>query len=291
MSLRRILTLAVVALLLGCSRTAVGTAQNGRINVVTTISTFNSFVEAVGGSRVSVTSLVPIGGSPETYQPTPQNVATLAQAQLLIENGAGLETWLDRTIHNAGSSTLRVVTCTDGLPIIKGNPHLWMDPQFAKRYVLKIRDALTNIDPIHANEYRRNARKYNEQLDRLTQEIASKIGVLPRERRVMIVFHNAWQYYNDRFGITTLGSIEPSPGQEPNPQSLAQLVDLAKAHHVRAIFGEPEYSPKLAQQLAHSAGISIVSNLYDDSLGTDWHIRDYIAMLRYDTEVIVAAMQ
>jgi ABC-type Zn uptake system ZnuABC Zn-binding protein ZnuA len=107
----------------------------------------------------------------------------------------------------------------------------------------------------------------------------------------MIVFHNAWQYYNDRFGIKTLGFIEENPGQEPNPQAIANLIDLAKKHHVRAIYGEPEYSPKLAEQIAHNAGISIVDNLYDDSVGSDPRVSAYIGMLTYDTDVIVRNMQ
>ena len=103
----------------------------------------------------------------------------------------------------------------------------------------------------------------------------------------MIVFHNAWQYYNDRFGITTLGFVERNPGQEPNPQQIAQLVDWRKQHGVRAVFSEPEYSPKLLNSIAQGAGIGVVENLYDDSIGTDPRVRDYISMLEYDTNIIV----
>jgi zinc transport system substrate-binding protein len=106
----------------------------------------------------------------------------------------------------------------------------------------------------------------------------------------MIVFHNAWQYYDDRFGLRTLGVIEPSPGQEPNPAYVASLVGLARRHHVRAVFAEPEYSPKLVQTLAQSAGIATVEDLYDDSIGTDPRVYDYDSMLRYDTSVIAKAL-
>ena len=99
----------------------------------------------------------------------------------------------------------------------------------------------------------------------------------------MIVFHNAWQYYNDRFGITTLGFVERNPGQEPNPQQIAQLIDLAKQHHVHGVFSEPEYSPKILYAIAQGAGIKVVENLYDDSIGTDPRVANYIAMLTYDT--------
>ena len=266
-------------------------ASPGTINVVTTISTINSFVEGVGGSRVHVTNIVPVGASPETFQPTPQDVATVAQAQLLVENGAGLEEWLARLLRNASSPNIHIVVCADGLPVKNDNPHLWMDPQLAKRYVMKIRDALITIDPSHANEYRSNTNRYNGQLDALTSRVQSQINSIPASKRYMIVFHNAWQYYNDRFGITTLGFVERNPGQEPNPQQIANLVDLAKQHGVRAVFSEPEYSPKLLTSIAQGAGIGIVENLYDDSIGTDPRVRDYISMLEYDTGIIVNALK
>lgn len=270
---------------------AATSTSSGKINVVTTISTINSFVIGAGGDKVHVTNIVPVGASPETFQPTPQDVATVSQAQLLVENGAGLEDWLGRLLSNASSSDLRAVVCADSLPVKNDNPHLWMDPQLAKRYVMKIRDALISLDPKDANEFRSNAARYNGKLDALTTHIQAQINTIPPERRYMIVFHNAWQYYNDRFGLTTLGFVERNPGQEPNPQQIAQLVDLAKQHGVRAVFSEPEYSPKLLYAIAQGAGIHIVENLYDDSIGNDPRVSDYISMLDYDTGIIVNALK
>lgn len=287
--LKRDCAFAVLLALCACSVPSSGTI--GKIGVVTSISTFNSFVEAVGGSRVTVQSLVPIGASPETYQPTPENVGTLARAQLLVENGAGLESWLDRTIRNAASPSLRIVIGTDGLTVKNQNPHLWMDPQYAKNYVRKIRDELIRIDPAHGDEYRKNAAQYSAKLDDLTKNISRRYSRVPAHRRYMIVFHNAWQYYNDRFGITTLGFIEQNPGEDPNPAQIGRLIDLAKLHQVHAIFSEPEYSPKLAQQIARDAGITIVDNLYDDSIGSSPRTADYISMLNYDTDIILKSMR
>ena len=289
-SVKRLLACALLAALAACSSPS-ATQTDSRIVVMTSISTFNSFVEAVGGSHVRVQSLVPIGASPEDYQPTPQDEATLSQAAIFVENGAGLETWLAKTIANTGSSKLKVVVGTDGLPVKLGNPHLWMNPQFAKHYVNTIRDALVAYDPSNAPEYKANAAKYNATLDDLTKSIAAKINTIPKSQRAMIVFHNAWQYYNDQFGIETLGFIENNPGQDPNPQQIAHLIDVAKARNLRAIFSEPEYSPKLAQQIAGNARISIVDNLYDDSIGTTGPVKDYISMLNYDTGVIVKALK
>ena len=287
----RIVALALLALLAGCGSAATNAPSSSTIPVVTSFSTLNSFVEAVGGSRVSVHSLVPIGASPEDYEPRPQDVVTLSQAQLLVTNGAGIEAWLGKLLANAQNAKLHTIVCTDGLPIRIGNPHLWMDPEFAKRYVAKIRDALVALDAPHASEYRANAAAYDKKLDLLEAYIHAQVATVPPSQRNMIVFHNAWLYYNARFGIKTVGVIEINPGQDPNPQQIATLVDLAKQNHVRAIFSEPEYSPKLAQSLARSAGIKIVSDLYDDSIGLDARVHDYLSMLRYDTDTIVTALK
>ncbi len=281
---------ALLLLLTACASRA-PVAPSGKIAVATTISTLNSFVQGVGGEYVTVRNIVPIGASPETFSPTPQDVSTVSDANLVVENGVGLETWLDRLLRDASSPHLRIVVCSDGLPVKNLNPHLWMDPVLAQRYVLKIRDALSAIDPAHANAFRRNAAAYNARLDDLTKHIRAQIDTIPPSRRYMIVFHNAWQYYNDRFGITTLGFVERNPGQEPNPKQIAQLIDLAKAHRVSAVFSEPEYSPKILYSIAQGAGVRVVENLYDDSIGADPRVYNYIAMLTYDTNVIVHALK
>ncbi|MGA8839253.1 MAG: metal ABC transporter substrate-binding protein [Candidatus Aquilonibacter sp.] len=291
MSVKRTLIAAIAALLVGCSSAGTSTPSNAQIPVVTTISTFNSLVEGVGGDRVHVQNLVPVGASAEDYEPTPQDAVTLSQAKILVENGAGLESWLAPTLKNVTSKDLRVVVGADGLQIKNDNPHLWMDPENAKIYVAKIRDALIAVDPRHAEEYRQNATAYQAKLEALNDSIASKIKTIPPNHRYMIVFHNAWQYYNDRYGLVTLGFIEANPGQDPNPQQVAHLIDLARSHHVRAIFSEPEYSKKLADQIASNAGIRVVTGLYDDSIGTNPRVGDYISMLTYDTDVIVKALK
>ena len=285
------LTCALLALS-ACAHTAQAPKPiDDRVRVETTFSTLNSFVVGVGGDHVVVHNLVPVGASPEEYQPTPQDVAKLHDAQIAVVNGNGIDAWVERIIRSSGNSTLRVVTCTDGLPTIGGNPHMWMDPQLAKRYVASIQTALAQIDPAHAADYAHNARVYDRKLDALTTSIATQIATIPPQQRLMIVYHDAWPYYAKRFNLQIVGALVPAPGQEPNPGDLARLVALARARNVRAIFAEPEYSAKLAHSIAADAHIAIVSDLYDDSIGTNPNVHDYLTMLQYDTHVIVKALQ
>ena len=189
--------------------------DNARIPVVTTFSTLNSFVEGVGGDRVRVRNLVPVGASPETYQPTPQDIAALSQAQLVVQNGLGIEAWLQQTLQNAANRNMRVLVLSDGLPHIDHNPHLWMNPVLARVYVGKIRDALAAMDPAHKAEYARNANAYDAKLVALQTSIAAQIATIPPAHRAMIIFHNAFDYYNRRFGIRTVESSSSHRGKIP----------------------------------------------------------------------------
>ena len=183
------------------------------------------------------------------------------------------------------------MVCADDLPVVDSNPHLWMDPEYARAYVRKIRDALMSADPPNAATYRRNAASYDGQLVALVTRTRKKIATIPPAQRTMIIFHNAFLYYNARFGLRTIGVVEIHPGAEPSPQHIAEIVGLARANHVRAVFAEPEYSPKLIQALADSAGIRTVESLYDDSVGADAKVDNYIGMIDYDTDTIVNALK
>jgi ABC-type Zn uptake system ZnuABC Zn-binding protein ZnuA len=262
----------------------------GPPRVLVTISTFVSFAKAVAGSRATVESLVPVGASPEDYQPTPSDIEKVHGADLLVENGLGLESWLARTLDNAKNDRLITVVASDGLPNRNGNPHLWMDPELARGYVRAIRDGMIRLDPAGRSTYEANAAAYDRRLVALERQIAARIQTIPPASRAMIVFHNAWLYYDARFGLRTIGVLELSPGQEPNPKYISDLIATARAQHVRAVFSEPEYSPKLVQTLAESAHIATVEDLYDDSIGADPRVYDYESMLRYDTATIAKAL-
>jgi ABC-type Zn uptake system ZnuABC Zn-binding protein ZnuA len=280
-------TLALV--LVACSHSA--ERRPGPLRIVTTTSTLASLARGAAGPQAEIRSLVPVGVSPEDYQPAPADIAALHDADVLVENGAGLEGWLDATVRNAGNSHLVVVVCTDGLPVRSGNPHLWMDPVYARSYVSKIRDALLAVDPDHAAGYRASGAAYERELAALADRTRAKISTIPPSRRAMVVFHDAFDYYGRRFGLRIVGAIEPTAGAEPNPAHIADLVRLARANGVSAVFAEHEYSDRLARTFATSAGGLKVAFLYDDSLGTDPGVQTYIGMIDTDTDTIVNALK
>jgi ABC-type Zn uptake system ZnuABC Zn-binding protein ZnuA len=263
----------------------------GPLRIVATTTTLASIARGAVGGVPDVRSLVPVGVSPEDFQPSPDTIAAVREADILVENGAGLDGWLDATIHNAANQRLRIVVCTDGLAVRDGNPHLWMDPELARRYAAKVRDAAVETDAPRAAAYRTAAARYDGVLAALTARTARKVATIPPARRTMIVFHNAFDYYARRFGLRIVGAIEPLAGAEPNPAHMADLVRLARAQHVPAVFAEHEYSDKLARALAESAGGLKIAFLYDDSLGTAPGVDTYVGMIDTDTDAIVSALR
>lgn len=285
----RLVAATLAFLLVACSHGSDRPA--GPLRIVATTSTLASLARGAAGQEADVRSLVPVGVSPEDYQPTPADIAALHDADVLVENGAQLEGWLDATLRNAANPHLRVVVCTEGLDVRDDNPHLWMDPEYARAYVAKIRDAIDAADPAHAGAYQAAAKAYDGQLAALTARTRAKVATIPPARRSMIVFHNAFDYYARRFGLRIVGAIEPTAGAEPNPEHVAELVRLARANGVRAVFAEHEYNDRLARTLAESAGGLTVAFLYDDSLGTDPAVSTYIGMIDTDTDTIVRALK
>ena len=285
----RLAAVAGAFALAGCGGSAA--TPPGHLRVVATTTLLASLAASVGAGRADVTSLLPVGASPETYQPQPADIVRLHEAQVVIENGAGLEAWLDPTLRSVNGAGRRLVTCAAGLPVIDGNPHLWLDPTYARTYVQRMRDAFVAADPAGAETYRAGAARLDARLAALDAHIARATRALPDDRRGMIVFHNAWLYYNRRYGLRTLGVIEAYPGTEPSAAHLARLVDVARAARLRTLFAEPEYNPKLMEAVARSAGITKIAVLYDDSVGTSPANRDYVAMLTTDTATIVDGLR
>ena len=295
-------TILVLGVLLaacnGSQPSASPAGGDGTVSVVTTTTVFADLVRNVGGSYVTVTSLVPNGGDVHTYEPKPNDVRTIAGAQLLVMNGLGLDDWLLQTIGSAsasGAPLVRLGVDLPGVQLLPGdtpdtqNPHLWMDAQYAELYVTKIEQALGQVDPAHSAEYTRQADDYRSQLDALDSQIQTAIGSVPEENRRVVTYHDAFPYYARAYGLTLIGVAVEAPGQEPSAQYAVQLVQAIRANNVKAIFSENQFPTQLVDTLAQETGTKVVSDLYDDALSQD--VPSYVALMRWDTDQIVAALQ
>jgi ABC-type Zn uptake system ZnuABC Zn-binding protein ZnuA len=256
--------LALVASVFAACAPSGGTT--GAPLVLTTTTLFADMAANVGGDRIRAESIVPAGSHVEEYEPRPEDSRRVERAALIIENGLDLDRWADPLLRGRKTGA-PVVTLTEGLPAIDGNPHMWFDLQLARKYVEKIRDALITLDPEGKAFYTSNALRYDGELVKLDADVRGQIATIPQARRKLVTSHDALPYFARAYGLEVIGFAQPEPGKEPSPAELATLVKTIKDAGVDAIFSEVGASPALAQTLAREAGISkIVVDLPTDSV-------------------------
>jgi ABC-type Zn uptake system ZnuABC Zn-binding protein ZnuA len=290
---------AVPLVAIGCG-TATESARPGSgaavVEVVTTTTVFADIVANVGGERVSATSIIPAGVGPEDYEPKPDDAKLLAGADLIVSNGVGLDDFLDTLFASGSGETAARLVLGDGLPTIdedgRPNPHFWLDPTLVKGYYLPaIVKSLSGIDPPGTASYEENAAAYGAKLDDLDRELQAEVDRLPPQNRRLVTFHDAFPYFASHFGFELVGVVVDSVGQEPSAAELAALIEKVRAAHVKAVFSEAQFNPRLTDTLAQEAGITnIVTTLYNDALGPP-PADSYTGLMRWNVEQIVTALR
>jgi ABC-type Zn uptake system ZnuABC Zn-binding protein ZnuA len=289
--------LALTLLLGACeSRPSGQPAASRKPIAVTTLTVLADLIREVGGDKVEVKALVPPGGEVHTYQPTPDDIKSVARASIVFYNGAHLEEWIDETIRSAGKPDLPIVVLSDGLPLIQEpdgdpNPHLWLDVRNAEAYVEKIRDGLGRLDAANAGYYADRAKGYLDRLDELDRWIQTETDKIPTARRKLVTFHDAFPYFAKRYGFSLQGVLVASPGKEPSARDLAALARRIKRERVPAVFAEAQFNPKAMEVLAGDTGVRVVTNLYNDSLSTGPEADSYIALMKHNVTQIVNALR
>jgi ABC-type Zn uptake system ZnuABC Zn-binding protein ZnuA len=288
-----------LAVLVGACGSPAASSNGSRLTVVATTTVFADMVKNVGGDLVNVTSLVPANADVHTFSPKPSDIRTLAGAQLVVMNGLGLDDWLRKTI-DAVATKAPVVVLAENLPGVEymagedasspPNPHVWMNVAYGELYVDRISAALQAADPAHTTTYQAQAATYRATLASLDASVAADIAALPATNRRFVAFHDAFPYFAKHYGLEIVGVAVNAPGQDPSASYTAQLITAIRDAHVKAIFSEAQFPPKLVQQLATETGTTVVATLYDDSIG-DPPISSYAAVIRWDADQFVKALQ
>lgn len=287
------LALALSLTVIGCRPV---TPAPGPFNVLATETFLADIAQNVAGDRLTVHSLLPIGLDPHAFELTPQDRAKIADSQVLIINGAGFESWLTDILGSADGAP-RVIDASAGLSAQTkrpDDPHFWLDPNLAVRYVENIRAGLTEADPAGRESYGRNADAYVTQLQALDGWIREQVAQIPPDRRLLVTNHASLGHFADRYGFEVVGAVIPgvSTDSSPSAQQLGQLTDALRAYDGLPIFLEIEADPRLAEQLAQDTGSDVVADLYTHSLtAADGPAPTYIAMLRHNVEIIVKALK
>jgi ABC-type Zn uptake system ZnuABC Zn-binding protein ZnuA len=275
------------------------------LNVVATTTVFADLVREAGGAAVRVTSLVPAGGDPHTYAPTPSDVRSLAGADLVVMNGLGVDEWLKPLLAEAKrplSALVELGPDQPGVTYLVGaegaaagsaasvNPHLWLNVAYAELYVKRIVAALQAAAPTKKAALQASGDAYLARLAALDAAIRAEVATIPAANRKLVSYHDAFPYFAAAYGLTIVGTVVASPGQDPSAGQVVALIDAIRASGVKAIFSEAQFNPKVEQQLAAEAGVSVVSNLYNDALGPP-PLDTYEAIMRWNADRVVEALR
>ncbi len=282
-------------------------ADDGKINVVATTSIIGDVVRNVGDDDIRLTVLIPAGSDPHSFEPSPQQIAALSDADIVFVNGFDLEQTLLPVIESNVPAE-KIVAVSEGVePIEFGqeehhhageeesahryDPHTWMDPNNVIIWTQNIEDALSRVDPAHEDAYHHRAEDYREQLQTLDEWIRAQITpLLPLK---VVTDHKVFGYFARRYGIEQVGAIIPaySSMAQPSAQELAQLEDAIRQLGVDAILVGNTVNPQLAKQVAEDTGVKLIP-IYTGSLsGPDGPASTYIDFMRYDVKAIVEAAQ
>ena len=266
------------------------------LKVVTTTTVFADIVQNIGGSRVAATSIIPPGVGPEDYEPKPDDAKKLADADLIVSNGVGLDDFLDDLLASGSGGETPHLVLGDGIPVLtvdgEENPHFWLDPSLVVVYYLPaITAKLIELDPDGKATYDADAAAYVATLEALDAELMARVGEIPEANRKLVTFHDAFPYFAEHYGFELVGVILENVGQEPTAGELAALVETVKAAGVKAVFSEAQFNPNLSETLAQEAGIAnVVTTLYNDSLGPP-PADTYVGLMRWNVDQIVPALQ
>ncbi|MGQ9630449.1 MAG: metal ABC transporter substrate-binding protein [bacterium] len=287
---------------------ALGLLPGERLKVVATTSIVADVVKNVGGDKIELSTLLPIGVDPHSFEPSPKDLRAVADADVIFANGFGLEEFLDKLIRNSGSKApvVPVSAGVEGRPFAASedkdhsedehsiwDPHTWTDPNNVLIWVQNIERALSTLDPKNARAYRRQAETYSAQLRALDDEIRSWIAEIPPGSRKLVVDHKVFGYFARRYGMEMVGAVVESYSTvaEPSAKELSELERKIESLGVKAIFVGVSVNPKIAQRISRDTGVRLVP-LYTGSLSdARGPASDYLAYMRYNVEAIVSALR
>jgi zinc transport system substrate-binding protein len=279
------LNLLIMIFLAGCGNSDKGQPteqKNGKVLIYTSLFPIYDFARTIGGDHVIVNSIVPPGAEPHDFEPSPKDMAQLSEANLFIYNGAGYETWIEKTVQNLDTAKTKPVDASQGVQLLTleqemehehgadyqgedpkqhahegvHDPHIWLDPIRAKQQAENIQKALSEVDPAHKADYEANYGKLAAQLDSLDQNYRNTIAKAGKKE--FVTSHRAFAYLAEHYGLRQIAVSGLSPSEEPSQQDLTNLVDTVKKHKIKYVAFEELVQSKVAQAVQRETGAEAI---------------------------------
>ncbi len=302
--MKKILLLIAFTLVFSCKNE---TKDNGKLNIVTTTSMITDLVKNIGGDAINIQGLMGSGVDPHLYKASEGDVSKLVNADIIFYNGLHLEGKLVEVFEKMGSATKTPIALADqldkntliGSDYFASNydPHVWFDINYFKQFAEKVTTVLTEKDPENASKFKENESQYVAKLEELQNEIKQSIETLPKEKRVLVTAHDAFNYFGKAYGFEVVGLQGLSTATEAGVQDVQKLAAFIIEKQIKAVFVEssvPKRTIEALQAAVKSKGhdTEIGGTLYSDALGNAGTIEGtYIGMFKYNVNTIVNALK
>ncbi|WP_096271903.1 metal ABC transporter solute-binding protein, Zn/Mn family [Paucisalibacillus globulus] len=301
-------------------------AEEGTLSIFTSIYPLEDFTKKIGGSHVTVQTLIPPGADSHTYEPTSREVLDIAKADAFIYNGLGMESYAESIHDTLINEDVLMVIASDGVEALAHehdhdhedeehdhdheettehdhseeedshhhgdeDPHIWLDPHRAILLAENIKDSLVNLKPDAKEDFEKNFEALKSNLEDLDEQFHHVVET--KENPEMLVSHAAYGYWEESYGIKQIPIAGLSSSQEPSQSELAQLIKLAKDKGFKYIIFEQNVTPKVAEVIQNEINaeplyLHNLSTLTADDLENE---EDYFSLMKKNLETLDRALK
>ncbi len=260
-----IIPLSVFALWSSEHNNVTGFAEKHQLKVLASFYPLYEFTKVIGGERIDVSTIIPPGIEPHDWEPTIQDLQKMQNADMIVINGVGLESWITKLV--LVNPDILIVDTSDGIPLlekgkhvfdnkIQNDPHIWLDPVLAKKQIQNIVNGLAKIDPQNTNYYQDNANVYNTKLNLLDNKIKNELSICGKKD--FLAFHDAFSYFANEYDLNQNTIIGVDPSEEPTATTLQQIVQKAQNIDLHIIFTEEAVNPRVSEVIADEIGAKVL---------------------------------
>ncbi len=303
-----LLALAVGTLVTGVLVDTSGTAHAaGKIKVTATISMVADLVTQVGGDRVEVTGLMGPGVDPHLYKATASDITRLRRADIIFYNGLLLEGKMQDVLTSLARVKKFVYPITESAPQNRlleppefhghYDPHVWFDVTLWSTCINTVVKGLSDFSKKDSAYFAARGKEVKARFSALHQWALARANELPKEQRILVTSHDAYNYFGRAYGFRVIGLQGISTVTEAGLADMAKLVDFIKKNKVKAIFVESSVSPAAIQRISRDAGVKIGGELFSDAMGTPgqmengYDVGTYEGMIKHNLNTIVNALR
>ncbi|MEZ4857232.1 MAG: zinc ABC transporter substrate-binding protein [Flavobacteriaceae bacterium] len=302
--MKKILFIGLSIVWVGCKSPS---EKTEKLNVVTTTTMITDLVKNIGGDSIVVNGLMGAGVDPHLYKASEGDVSKLYRADVIFYNGLHLEGKLVEVFEKMESQNKKTIALAEKLPKEKligseyfasnYDPHVWFNIEFFKQFAANVTEALSKADPNNASYFEANYRVYQNKLATLELQVKASIERLPKEKRILVTAHDAFNYFGKEYGFTVVGLQGLSTATEAGVQDVQKLSDFIIENQVKAIFVESSVPRRTiealqAAVLSKNHEVVIGGSLYSDALGdSNTQEGSYIGMFLYNVNTIVNALK